>query len=385
MIHTAIRDGYGLAQSIVSQPWSINDLDHTGQAPLHMACRRRRFDDFMCLINHGADINQLNSSGDSPLHLTALYGLVHFARVLLDAGANVDCLGAMGDTPLVCAVRRNNTDDGVSVAEYILQRGASVKARSTEGQSVLHVLCYVRKTAILTERYFTALMDAGAACVLESTDMPGCTPLYLALNQANVPLASLLLRAGARTDIVVRGSNILHNVAYFGTYEVLQCLNRAEISGLDTRSPGRQGMTPLGMFRYRTCDYPAKSPRVRIPSKEDVEAFDSLLRGVRDRMIMAECVELEQVIRTIGMQDIATARDMLQKVTDAKVAAKITWEAHTFRAIELDVRRGDLELAANSIREFIEASKARTKVSPFDEEIDPRLSNTSECVKTKTC
>ncbi|KAH8650096.1 hypothetical protein BX600DRAFT_517312 [Xylariales sp. PMI_506] len=111
------------------------------------------------------------------------------------------------------------------------------------------------------------------------------------------------------------------------------------------------------------------------PDAATVPHFEALLWDIQDRAILDECATLEAVIVDIrsgqGAQQEA-ARERLSELARAKDRARIRWEAETFRAIEMDVRKGDCELAVESIEDFVAQSRERMLVSPFNEEqVDP--------------
>ncbi|KAK9421788.1 hypothetical protein SUNI508_05389 [Seiridium unicorne] len=378
MIHTAIRSGHGLKEALTAQPTAINDWDMTGQTPLHLACRLRRFDELQCLIEHGADVNKIDFEGHTPLHQAAWSQLEHFAEALLNAGCDIDQVDRYGRPALFDAIDYSD-DQGCAMVTFLKQRGASLHVRDLDGNSALHQLSSSWKAAPGIERCFADLMDAGSSVMLETRTSQGTTPLLLAIAYQNTHMVRLLLQAGAQTDVRnIYGRNILHYTASCGSYDIMQHLSMGKIANIDIRAVNYIGWTPLKYLRYSMHRDLTDFPGWRSPSTEEIRAFEHLLRDVRDRMIHRECAELEQVLSAIQTGDTDEARRALRKFTDAKVTAKIDWEAETFRAIELDVRKGDVELAVQSIEEFIGASKARLEVSPFDEEDGPWLESDSE-------
>ncbi|KAK6075594.1 pfs domain-containing protein [Seiridium cupressi] len=327
--------------------------------------RLRRFDELQCLIEHGADVKKMDFGGNTPLHLAAMNHLEHFAESLLNAGCDIDHVDRYGRPALFDAIQVAD-EEGFAMVTFLIQRGASLHVRDAEGNSVLHELSRSSEAASGIERYFADLMDAGSGSMLETRDKGGMTPLLWAIRKQNPHMVRLLLQAGAQTDVTDNeGWNILHHTASSGSYDIMQHLSQGKIANIDIRAVNSIGWAPLE-YLWRS------------PSTEEIQAFEHLLRDVRDRMIHRECAELEQVLSAIQTGDTDEARRALRKFTDAKVTAKIDWEAETFRAIELDVRKGDVELAVQSIEEFIEASKARLEVSPFDEEDDSWLESDSE-------
>ncbi|KAK9774126.1 hypothetical protein SCAR479_09240 [Seiridium cardinale] len=378
MIHTAIRNGHGLEEALACQPTAINDWDMTGQTPLHLACILQRFDELQCLIEHGADMKKIDSQGGTPLHLAAMDHLEHFAEALLDAGCDIDHVDIYGRPALFNAIQFGD-GDRFAMVTYLIQRGASLHVRDAHGSSVLHELSRYAKAASGIEQCFADLMDAGCSLVLEARNNSGTTPLLMAIFDQNTHMVRLLLQAGAQTDVTNNhGWNILHYTAIYGSYDIMQYLSQGKIANTDISAVNSDGWTPLEHLRYNMHHDLTDFPSWRSPSTEEIQAFEHLLRDMRDRMIHRECAELKQVLSAIQTGETDEARRMLRNFTDAKVTAKIDWEAETFRAIELDVRKGDVELAVQSIEEFIEASKARLEVSPFDEEDDPWLASDSE-------
>ena len=54
-------------QSLRILEWNVNDFDHNGRTPLHLACSEGRLEAVEYLINSGADIDVIDSKGNDPL------------------------------------------------------------------------------------------------------------------------------------------------------------------------------------------------------------------------------------------------------------------------------------------------------------------------------
>ncbi len=87
-------------------------------------------------------------------------------------------------------------------------------------------------------------------------------------------------------------------------------------------------------------------------------------------MLIQKIGNLKLIISKLQAQNILSARDDLRKLAEGKAKAKINDKAEKFRAINLDIREGRLELTVESLEEFIKASRDRMKVSPFDKELN---------------
>ncbi|KAK6076353.1 pfs domain-containing protein [Seiridium cupressi] len=261
--------------------------------------------------------------------------------------------------------------------QCLIEHGADVKKMDFGGNTPLHLAAMNH-----LEHFAESLLNAG--CDIDHVDRYGRPALFDAIQVADeegFAMVTFLIQRGASLHVRdAEGNSVLHELSrsseaasgierYFA-----DLMDAGSGSMLETRDKG--GMTPL-LWAIRKQN-PHMVRLWRSPSTEEIQAFEHLLRDVRDRMIHRECAELEQVLSAIQIGDTDEARRALRKFTDAKVTAKIDWEAETFRAIELDVRKGDVELAVQSIEEFIEASKARLEVSPFDEEDDSWLESDSE-------
>lgn len=94
-------------------------LDHTamrvesatldGWGPIHEAATWGNLQILGCLLEHGVDVNDLNLSGQTPLHETVRHRHFEAAKVLVQQGA-VSCPDHTGETPLMIAQRTQQDD-----------------------------------------------------------------------------------------------------------------------------------------------------------------------------------------------------------------------------------------------------------------------------------
>jgi truncated hemoglobin YjbI len=134
-----------------------------GQTLLHEAALAGDAELAAALIHSGADPNAKEAEGHTPLYRASTGDV---ARVLLSAGATADVAsGPTRGTPLHQAARRGN----VSVAEALLDHGATTDSRDGKGQTPLRRAVNCRQLQIVR-----LLVRRGADC--HAPDHRGVTP-----------------------------------------------------------------------------------------------------------------------------------------------------------------------------------------------------------------
>ena len=184
----------------------VNAEDHEGDKPLHKVSygEYESQEDGMriaqLLLEHGADVNTRRNDDCTPLHLAAYYGNLEIVRLLLNHGADqqVNAEGDMEDKPLhkVSGGRYSSREDGVRIAQLLLERGAVVNARRNDHQTPLHSASHLGKFEMVQ-----LLIDHGAE--VDSVDDFGNTPLHnvsqgkYEFQEDGVRAAQILLDHGA--------------------------------------------------------------------------------------------------------------------------------------------------------------------------------------------
>ncbi|XP_047580357.1 ankyrin repeat domain-containing protein 65 isoform X1 [Lutra lutra] len=142
------------------------------------------------LLRQGASVEERDHTGRTPLHLAVLRGHVPLVRLLLRRGAEVAAADRAGRTPLHEAAWHGHS----RVAELLLRRGAPAAARSGAGLTPLHWAAALGRT-LLAGRLLDASGPGPAAA-----DARGWTAAHWAAAGGRLPVLELLAAEGAGLD-----------------------------------------------------------------------------------------------------------------------------------------------------------------------------------------
>lgn len=255
-LHLAmLHDGPAIAKLLLDAGANIEARDSNpakgaaGKTPLHWAALSGTDSTVMIdfLLDQGAVIEAKSADGFTPLHFalgggnigsSAASASLPSAQVLVDRGANVNAASSEssgGVTPLHLAAGRGYVSiEGLSqeeaakefarlrlqLIESLIDAGASIEARDSEGQTPLHTAVEASRSATVVE----ALLDSGAN--INATDDAGRTPLHIAVD---MPLSriegvvELLLDRGADVDAVDGEGQTPCQLAHY-SYDALEGL-----------------------------------------------------------------------------------------------------------------------------------------------------------------
>ena len=127
-------------KSLKTMDYLINakgiDLDQpnlTNETPLMFAALYGYLPEVKTLVNQKQV--EVNRSGWTPLHYACTNGHLAIAEFLLDKGAMVNARSASDTTPLMMAVRAGN----IELVKLLLDRGADIRMRNHQGYTAIDV------------------------------------------------------------------------------------------------------------------------------------------------------------------------------------------------------------------------------------------------------
>ena len=240
MGHTALQvsamsGNIAIVRRLLQEGANINSRGSTDSTPLMMAAQHGRTDVVALLLNEGASINATlvneessqnalalaldgkhtatarvllergayaNATSNQPsgarlIHTVAKnsgWGQIPNLTLLLEKGADLEAKNTDGQTPLVLGIQADNTE----TVEYLVEQGADLETRDANGQTPLIAAVQRHRSEILT-----LLLDKGA--VLEARDRHGKTALMVAAQKSVPSTLQLLLDRGA--DLEARDGN----------------------------------------------------------------------------------------------------------------------------------------------------------------------------------
>ena len=226
------------------------------------------------LLERGVDVNARRKDSSTSLHAVALYGMVEVARVLLNHGANVTLETEEGETALhiVSRGKYDSQEQGVSIAQLLLERGVDVDARDKNSFTSLHKAAFYGMVEVAQ-----VLLDHGANAKLETKQ--GETALHIVSRgkydseEHGVSLARLLLEHGV--DVHAQStffSTALHHAAMSGRLNIVQLLLDRDANPSAETDQGRTPLHLVSRGKEKSQEHGAGIARLLLERGVDVNA-----------------------------------------------------------------------------------------------------------------
>jgi ankyrin repeat protein len=227
---SAARNGHKeIVQMLLNKGAEVNKVNKDGVTPLFIAAKNGHEEIVQLLLDKGADIDKerkdgstpliaaaknghkeiaklllkkkieaskLNEDGISPLLDAALNGDAKIVELLLEMGENVNKADRNGITPLIAAVRNGDA----TIVKMLLVKGANVDRADKNDETPLIAATYNGHAEIVQ------LLLVKRPNV-NRVDRDGEAPLYVAASNGDIKIVELLVKAGAKTDDLVKNKS----------------------------------------------------------------------------------------------------------------------------------------------------------------------------------
>jgi ankyrin repeat protein len=251
LLHSASYQGTPeMVTTLLNRGLKLNAKNPWGETVLHSVSRGRQGSQCgvrvaKLLLERGVDVNARRKDHQMPLHVASYYGNLEIVRLLLDHGADIEAAwGDMGEKPLhqVTYGKYRSQDDGVRVAQLLLDRGADVNTRRKDHWTPLHHASHFGNVEIV-RLFLDHGADHEAAGYKEQTPLHHVSYAEYRSQEDGIRVAKLLLDRGAEVNTQRKDDwTPLHHASYFGNVEFVRLLLE---HGADVKAVDNLGKTPL--------------------------------------------------------------------------------------------------------------------------------------------
>ena len=229
----------GYADMNAAKVRTINTNSDNGVTPLMIAAREGRLNVVTFLIKEGVDVSLPDYDGRTALHFAvgSSDNSCEILSCLIENGADINKGRIDNQTPLMVAVKKGH----ISVATFLIERGADVDLQDENGNTALHHALYGSDVSC---EILSCLIGRGAD--VNGVNKVKHTPLMIAAKRGHLNALTLLIKHGAH-DVDLQdknGKTALHHAVYGSdvSCEILSCLIRI---GADVNACANNGGTPL--------------------------------------------------------------------------------------------------------------------------------------------
>jgi ankyrin repeat protein len=187
------QDGVDAVRAILGVARDPNEINHYGDAMIHVAVLRADPAMLRTVLAHGAPVELRNQRNMTALGLAIEVGCLTCVHELLQAHADPNAPQAKkGEVPLGSAAARGE----VEAVQILLASGADPNARNTSGEAPLHTLA----SADVYRGVLIAQLLLAHGADVHATDVLGETPVHKAALHDAVQLVEFYAAIGADLD-----------------------------------------------------------------------------------------------------------------------------------------------------------------------------------------
>ncbi|MEE1059293.1 MAG: ankyrin repeat domain-containing protein [Treponema sp.] len=181
LFNAAKTDNADIVNLLVKEGSKLNIRDNLGSTPLHIAVRWDASNSAKKLISLGIDVDAQNISGKSALAEAVVGGKYEIAKLLLTYNADPNTSDVSGKTVLMDAIKGNNPE----VVKLLLVNGANPQIQEINGRNAYHEAASTANVEVID-----IIRNAGGNPL--SRDKNGNTPFSISLNYGNDIIKAVL-------------------------------------------------------------------------------------------------------------------------------------------------------------------------------------------------
>ncbi|MFP3032042.1 MAG: ankyrin repeat domain-containing protein, partial [Wolbachia sp.] len=341
ILYAAQSGKWGVVKLLINNGAKFNNEITYQGTPLHFAVQEGNLDMVRFLLDEGADIESQDKDNKKPLHLAVEAGRLNVVKLLLDRGASVNITDVDSQTPLGLATKgdmieilkkaeldqgllinardgnldkvkdliaqganletKDNTplhnacnNDRLEAVEYLIEKGASLKAKNKDGKIPLELAEQKGYTDIVEILKQTQLnLDRELLIVVEKEDLGkvkdnirrganvnaqsrlGWASVFWAIQKNNLNIVKLLVNNGA--DINAKDNESwmpLHWAVQLGSLDVVKYLVER---GANINALTADGRTSLELAVQKNC-----VDTIEFLKKAQLDLDKGLLTAVQD-------------------------------------------------------------------------------------------------------
>jgi hypothetical protein len=158
----------------------------------------------------------------------------------------------------------------------------------------------------------------------------------------------------------------LHYVAVYGSLSIIRRLHSVDLSLLDHDAREKKNRTPTDVFKCAVNNHGEWThPDWRIPSPEEFEAFEDLIRRVRDTQVSLRVEPFRRAIASLEKNNGEGALETLRPLFHDMWCRGKFDDAESLRLIRLDIRQKKHTDAIQSLHKWVSNLEETRSIPPL--------------------